>query len=440
MTLVDSPPITRRPGEFNPSEIAAILAGGIEYTSWETVWAQERWGEAFSFFRFTTAEASPMPEVYSDLKIIPCMPCTITLGGSTAITGWVMQRQVAYDAERHQVMIIGKAATFWPAKSHIKTEDANMDGLNIVQIANKLVGPYGVTVTPIGDVDMKPFEKLQADPGGNIWEFLEKQSRDRRTILSSNAAGQLLLVGPHGVAPVGVLEEGVNIKKMQAVISIEDTWLGIQVLGQVSGSDQQNMGDANDMKGEASGTSCIKAELVFPVEHPVQSKEELDQRAHYEALWTDGAKITANVTVQGWFNPSGGLWRAGQQVMVKSPMVYLNQELKVKTCTWTQDSENGTETLLECVQPWALNGMGGANVADPPPAPSSMSINPVPQVTMQDLTGLGPVSPTIGRGGVFGGGRPDQPFPPPGSIGGLPPEAATRGRGWPTLIRPRQRT
>jgi hypothetical protein len=130
--------------------------------------------------------------------------------------------------------------------------------------------------------------------------------------------------------------------------------------------------------------------------------------------------------------------------MVISPMVFVNQTLKIKTVTWTQDSENGTETLLECVQPWALNGKGGVNVADPTPGGFA-----VPQVTLQDMSGLGPLSPNIGLGGTrpgIGSLPPEQSFPPPGSVGNLPPEAApssqmldlpiearTPGHGWPVF-------
>jgi prophage tail gpP-like protein len=450
MTLVDSPPITRRPGEFNPREIASILVGGIEYTAWETVWAQERWAEAFSFFRFTTAENPPLPEVYTDLKIIPCDRVTVLLGGVTAISGWVTQRQVAYDADRHQVQIIGKANTFWPAKSSIETEDANMDNMNIVQMANKLVSKYGVSVVTIGDVDTSPFGPKQASPGGNIWQFLDEQAKVKKVLLSSNAAGELLLIGPHGSRPAGVLKEGVNIKKMQSNISIEDLFTDIQAIGQVAGHDQQNMGDANDMKGHAAGGGCIKSVMVIPVEDPVQTVADLDKRAQFEAQWTQGAKITCNITVQGWFNQFGDLWRAGQSVVVISPMVFVNQELKIKTVTWTQDSENGTETLLECVQPWALNGKGGANVGDPTPSAG----NAVPQVSLEDLSGLGRLSANIGLGAQqpgIGTLPPEQSFPPSGSIGNLPPEAATSswrdqpvklppealtpGRGWPIFKR-----
>jgi prophage tail gpP-like protein len=396
------------PTQFKPSEIATLLVNGQEYKDWETIWAQERWNESFSFFRFTTAEREPIPNVWEDLPVAPCDGCQILFGGEPAIKGYVTQRQVAYDADRHQVLLIGKSATFWPFKSHIDTKEANMDGLNIVQIANKLINPYGVKVRVVGSVDTKVFEKEQASPGQNIWEYLDKLARQRAALLGSDAAGQVLLIGDHEWGdPVDVLMDGVNIKRMQATISIEDQWGEIDVLGQTSGGDDQNGSDANDMRGQANGGSCVSCKLVIPVEEPVKTQAELYQRAYFEAKWTDGTKITALITVQGWFTRSGQLWHAGQNVSVFAPLVPIEQVLKIKTCTWTQDSENGTETVLECVNPWALNDDTQVNVGNPtaqPPPDKPAQVPATPPATPVPPTTPGAPASGSGRGGGRGGG------------------------------------
>jgi hypothetical protein len=49
------------------------------------------------------------------------------------------------------------------------------------------------------------------------------------------------------------------------------------------------------------------------------------------------------------------LWQAGDEVIVNSPMAMLyNYPLKIKSVTWTQDSANGTQTLMELVIPRGL--------------------------------------------------------------------------------------
>jgi prophage tail gpP-like protein len=230
-------------------------------------------------------------------------------------------------------------------------------------MAQKLHGKYGVVVKPLGNVDNSPFPKAQLNPGENIWTALDRYARMRNVILSSDAAGEAVLIGYHSSQIADSLIEGVNIKKMQFTVSIEDTWQDINVLGQTSGSDEQNMGGSNEMKASIGASACVPCKVVIPVEEPVQSEADLFKRAKYEQEWTDGTRVTANITVQGWFSRSG-LWRAGQSVYVNSPMCPVSQVLKVKTCTWTQDNENGTETTLECVNPIALKDEVGLDTSD----------------------------------------------------------------------------
>jgi prophage tail gpP-like protein len=390
------------PTIFKPSEVAQLIVNGRQYREWETVWAQERWNESFGFFRFTTNERKPIPvstpitladiqagifgtQPIADIPVDVCNQVLLTLGGVPAMNGYVTQRQVAYDAERHQILLIGKSQTFWPFRSHIKAEQADMSGLTIMQVAHKLIDPLGVTVKAVGAENTKPFDELKITPGSNIWEELDKLAKDREAILGSNAAGEALLIFDHSWgSPVDTLVEGINIKKMQATISIEDQWGDIEVLGQTAGSDQQNGPDANEMKGTATGGSCVACNCVIPVEEPVKSVDELNARAHFEAKWTDGTKKTALITVQGWFSKYG-LWHAGQNVAVYSPMVPLSEVLKIRTCTWTQDSENGTETVLECVNPWLLNDDTSVNVGNPtsqqPPKSNAQPAQTDPNVT-----------------------------------------------------------
>jgi hypothetical protein len=97
--------------------------------------------------------------------------------------------------------------------------------------------------------------------------------------------------------------------------------------------------------------------------------------------------------------------------------------MKIKTCTWTQDSENGTETVLECVNPAALNDDTQINVGNPlstadvppqaNPRAATVSVDqiraailglPAQQALPPAIPTLPGEGPTSGRGGGGGGG------------------------------------
>jgi len=355
-------------GTFNPKEVATLSVNGVEHKTWESVWIQARWKESFSFFRFTAAEVEPQPPYWQDLPVKPCDRVVILLGGAPVITGDVVTRQVAYDATRHQVMIIGKSATWAPFKSSVDAKTGNFDGMTLLQIANKLLNPYDVGVKTKGDKDRmnEKFDHAQAGKGELIWEFLDKLARNKEVLLTADPFGNALLIGKHYTPPSAVLKEGYNIKKCQCTISIEDMWAKIQAVGQSQGSDDKNGPAAGEQVKEAKGSNCVKTTLVIPMEEPSKDDTDLEHRAHFEATWTDGSFITANITVQGWFpDGSNDPWEPGTSVSVFSPTALLNQVLAVQSVTFTQDNENGTETTLECVSPKRLNNGLDLDIGNP---------------------------------------------------------------------------
>jgi prophage tail gpP-like protein len=99
----------------------------------------------------------------------------------------------------------------------------------------------------------------------------------------------------------------------------------------------------------------------------VKTPDEVIMRARHEQMWGMGEEITANVVVQGWFNPRDQrLWRPGMAVHIKSPMAMLDMKLGVRSVTFTQDRQAGSRTTLDLVRPYRLKGYDEA-----PGAPST---------------------------------------------------------------------
>jgi prophage tail gpP-like protein len=74
---------------------------------------------------------------------------------------------------------------------------------------------------------------------------------------------------------------------------------------------------------------------------------DLQKRVQFEVNWRETEAITAEITVHGWLNDSGTLWKVLDQAYVKSPMLLIDQVLIISAVTFMQDSAQGTRTLLE---------------------------------------------------------------------------------------------
>lgn len=383
MTLVDNP-ITAPPGDI---DIAIVSSGNFVYQDWETVYVQLRWNDAYDYCRFTAAERLDSSIVnWQLLQFKPCDEISVTLSGQLAMTGVLVERQVAYDPDSHAVQLLGKGMTMWGYKSSINTTTGSFDNMPFEAIARKVLEPYG-PVDTVGTLNALPFDKVQANPGEPIWTFLENLARPRGIILASNPNGHYLLIGDRGTTPVLSLIEGVNIKTFNMTVNVDDQFLVYKVIG-------QNAGGSNGLMGAAAseqesdpliGTGCKNSILVTVAEQPVKGKGELDDRNKNEAKWREGAKIYITATVQGWTYDGVHLYQPGMSLWVNSPMGPINQPMSIQRVTFTQDRNNGSQTSIDLVLPWMLNdnqtpGLSKALTDQPAQPLPPGEANPMPPI------------------------------------------------------------
>ena len=366
LTITPDKPVTtaasKTPAQLFADETVTILVNGRKFSDWETVMIHHDWAEAYPIFKFTTADVVEVPMDWKLLRFKPGDDCGIYLGRELAIAGVIITRQVAYDASNHGVMLDGVGITWWAHRASIVPEGnedvGTYDNMSFEQAARKVLAPTGINLVVVGSLDATPFERLQSEPGETIWAFLERIARPRGIVMGSDNAGNFLAIGQH-TAPVDAeLIEGRNIKKAQVTITVQDIYSMYIVLGQTAANNQQNGTEASEQKGQVGGSSRRYSPKLTTAEQPVWGQSEVQARAAAESIWSEGTIIQATITVQGWKRPGGGLWRAGSDVYVKSPMAMLDMVMKIQALTFTQSRESGTETALELVVPALLRDSG----------------------------------------------------------------------------------
>ena len=289
----------------------------------------------------------------------------IYLAGLLCITGVITARQVAYDANNHGVQLIGKGVTWFAARSSVIDAAGNFDNQTFEQVAKALIAPTGVGVQVIGELDATPFPNLQVEPGEKVWDYLENLARPLGIVMGSDAFGNFLLIGDH-VTPVDdTLVEGVNIKSMKFITSIENIYSEHLVGNQSQGTDGHSGAEASQQRASVPGNLGRYSPLLTPAEQPLWDEAAVLKRAKNEAVWHQGDELKAFITVQGWKRASGGLWKAGNSVHVRSPMCPVDGVMSIQNAVFSQDSESGTTTTLECVPPFLLRGKSSAHVGDP---------------------------------------------------------------------------
>jgi prophage tail gpP-like protein len=333
---------------------------GKEFQDWETVAVTLIWGASAADFRFTAAERYGGGE-FSQSTINVGDEVQVNLGGVDVIDGYIETRQLAYDANRHAVELIGKSLTAPAARSSIKDHPTgSFDNMTFKDIATKILEKHKVQVKVIGQINQEKIDKVQVFPSENIWSFLDRLARPRGIILGADSKGNLLLIGKHqGQSSSGKLVEGQNIKKCQAVFTNKHVYEAYDTRVSCAASDDNAFKKASAIKSKRlTGTGPKNSYQGTSCEEPVKTPKEADDRNEFEKKMQEGTALQVTVVVQGWFAGGSSIWQPGENVFIQSPMCPLNSTLKIQSVTFTQNDRSGTESTIVLVKPSALNDTG----------------------------------------------------------------------------------
>jgi prophage tail gpP-like protein len=336
---------------FKASEIASITVGGRTFRDWESVTVKMVEGESNHSFKLSVSEGAPLTKNFGSLQIKPGDHCTITLGGELAISGYVETRQGGYSATQHGIQIIGHSYNKAAADGAVMHKTMEFKNQPLQQIATSLLKPFGIKFVPKTAMPTKKFPRVNVAPGTSAWHQLDTLARQRQVTLGTdkqgNVTGRTFFMGGGDA-----LIEGKNILEAQEVMTMN---MGDGPYNQKSQTPGGNVNFGREAAGPTSKTDSrplgesskgVHAPQVALNEHP-GDKDDTKARGNMESQRRGQEQLQVTITVQGWHKPSGGLWEPGTKVQVQSPMLLVNESLKLMSATFTQDSKSGTRTTLE---------------------------------------------------------------------------------------------
>lgn len=359
-------------GGGQPLSRAVISVGGTDYQDWETVSVRlTKHGNPLNTFRFTCSEDAPTPS-WSGFRIKPGVKCTITMDGELAITGWVVTRQVFYNATQHVVEIQGHGDSGMLNGAAI-TKTGEFKKIDIMGLATSLAKPFGVNVKSQGAPSTK-IDRASIAHGESAFEVIEKFARSVQAHMKEDPDGALVLMGALAAGGGATVIEGWNILEGREVIhstaaagsaagkggSSNGSDGGYTTIAQTAASDALKATEAYRRKDIQGGSSSGFSPGYFPKvvlsEIPGFIQQLVQGRTGMEKGFDSDVQIWVTVTLLGWQRngyvpPSGGLWRAGDPVSVYSPMLIMTggEDLTINAVTFTQDNNTGTRATLELV-------------------------------------------------------------------------------------------
>jgi len=341
---------------------------GMDYGGWTTVRVRSSIEEAAATFACDVSER--WPGQAQTWQIAPGDSCQVLLDGQVVITGFVERYAPSFDARSHRVEVSGHSATVDASDSSITIDGGQLQNLTIEQVAERVLKPLGLKVTFNAPAGTK-LGDVQVQQGETAYALLERLCRVQGVLVSDDEKGNVLFTRVGARRASGTLEQGTNIVAASAELDWSDRFAQYVIKAQKPNLDDEEnfeVGSGESEDGDTAGSSgdtvtapsgsakdpAVKRPRTLIIYGDnVMDAADAAKRAEYEKARRIGRALRAHVTVQGWAQPGGALWRKGDMVPIKSEFLGLNQSLAIAAVEFLKD-DSGTRTQLELTLPGAF--------------------------------------------------------------------------------------
>lgn len=283
--------------------------------------------------------------------------CQVKVDGETLIDGYVDQFMPEFSPTTHGITVQGRDKTCDLIDCSAFHQPDQWTNLTLLQIAQILCKPFGVTVR--ADVDIGPaFPNIKLQQGETVFSALDRLCRIRKVLLAPDSDGGVLLTRAGSIRAKTALEQGVNIKSARGNLDTSQRFSNYIVKGQNASS----MTDDGELEAHAEArvtdSDITRYRPLLVMAETGATNVSAKERAIWEANVRLGRGASASVTVRGWrqgVSASDPLWRPNVLVHVKSTFLRMDGDMLVRQVTYRRTPAGGTECDLDLVSPQAFS-------------------------------------------------------------------------------------
>lgn len=328
-----------------------LKVGGQRFEGWTMVTIERGLDSLCGAFTLALTERFPgQPERWA---IETGDAFELLIDGDLVFTGWIDRAAYRLGGEDHPVEISGREKTGDLVDCSAIHQPGSWSNRTALQIAQDLVQPFGLSAS--ADVEVgAPFASFALQQGEAVVEALERLGRQRGLLLTTDAAGNLLLTRPGSASGGFALEEGVNLEEIEFVNDGVERFSAYRLVGH-DGSDESAGSAAARPSAEATDEGVRRHRPLLIVNDEESTAATLLERARWEATVRAARAQTIMAVVSSWRSAGGALYRPNVLVPVRAPTVGIEAELLVASVSFTRAAEEGTRTTLMLARPEAFS-------------------------------------------------------------------------------------
>ncbi len=281
----------------------------------------------------------------------------INIGDERIATGYISEFIPSYDADEIRFELVCFDKTIDLVDCAVEHESGQWNDITLDTLAKLLCSPFDINVvveTSVGEA----FATIRLEQGETVFELLERLSRQRGVLLTSNAFGDLVITVGSEEKLDTRLALGFNILASRGRFSERERFNKIIIKGQ-----GQSQGWSSDDAAENGGRAVIERDsrITRYRPHIILMEENFtvdgaSRRGKWQISHAVAQGNSVEITVAGWRmhkNFTGAIWALNKQVKVVDDIMGIDEYLLISMLSFSQ-GEDGRNTVITLVPPDAM--------------------------------------------------------------------------------------
>ena len=318
----------------------SILKNGVQIRGWESVSVNLSLATLCNGFTLSQFVA----DEFDSPVLFPGDAIQIESDGEMLLDGFVDEMSSTFSPGSHTIKISGREKTCDMVDCSLKDFGKSWKKRTVAQIVADVCDAFGLVFNSNGVNPSGAISKFCPDPGSTGADIVSDVCRQKDVVCYSDGLGNVRFVNEKDFAQAeDFIRQGVNILSADVSFDNSERFSDYVVLCSSNPSTKR--------RGESSDSDIKRTRCMVLVDEGYGTADSANQRAAFESQSRSAKSTTLNVTLSGWKNSEGKLWRPGVLVDCLIPAFFGNfvQTLLLNSVELSYDS-SGTFAHLELVR------------------------------------------------------------------------------------------
>jgi prophage tail gpP-like protein len=327
-----------------PDDDVTLEIDGLAWTGWTDVRITRGVERCPSDFEVRLTEFIPGQDA---IKILRGATVKVKIGRDLVLTGYVDRVTRTYDARSHSVTIVGRSKCADLVDCSAEWPGGQIVGSSVLEIAQKLAAPYGITVASHDGNDGPAIPQFNLNRGETPFEIIERLCRAAQLLAYDMPDGSLMLSALQEEQAASGFREGINVQRATYSAMLDQRYSEYESYMQ-SVEMFKDAGIGSDLIAAVQDPTVPRhRRKIFIVEiNGVSSLAIAGQRAAWEKNRRIGRSNVVQLITDSWRDSAGVLYRPNTQALVELPTLQVKSaNLTIGEVTYHRN-EAGTSCEL----------------------------------------------------------------------------------------------